>query len=59
VLALVQPGDEVVVLEPCYDSYEPSITLAGARTVRVPLDPQTLHVDFDRLAAALTRAHGC
>lgn len=54
VLALVQPGDEVVVLEPCYDSYEPSITLAGARTVRVPLDPQSLHVDFDRLAAALT-----
>jgi methionine aminotransferase len=54
VLALVQPGDEVVVLEPCYDSYEPSITLAGARTVRVPLDPQTLHVDFNRLAAALT-----
>ncbi|MCO5977919.1 pyridoxal phosphate-dependent aminotransferase [Ideonella oryzae] len=54
VLALVQPGDEVVVLEPCYDSYEPSIALAGARTVRVPLNPQTLHVDFDRLAAALT-----
>ncbi|WP_022978871.1 pyridoxal phosphate-dependent aminotransferase [Ideonella sp. B508-1] len=54
VLALVQPGDEVVVLEPCYDSYEPSITLAGARTVRVPLDPQTLHVDFERLAAALS-----
>lgn len=54
VLALVQPGDEVVVLEPCYDSYEPSITLAGARTVRVPLDPRTLHVDFERLAAALT-----
>ena len=54
VLALVQPGDEVVVLEPCYDSYEPAIALAGARAVRVPLDPQTLHVDFDRLAAALT-----
>ena len=54
VLALVQPGAEVVVLEPCYDSYEPSITLAGARTVRVPLDPQSLHVHFDRLAAALT-----
>ncbi len=54
VLALVQPGDEVVVLEPCYDSYEPAIALAGARTVRVPLNPQTLHVDMDRLAAALT-----
>lgn len=54
VLALVQPGDDVVVLEPCYDSYEPAIALAGARTVRVPLNPQTLHVDMDRLAAALT-----
>ncbi|MCA6216448.1 pyridoxal phosphate-dependent aminotransferase [Ideonella sp. B7] len=54
VLALVQPGDDVVVLEPCYDSYEPAIALAGARTVRVPLNPQTLHVDLDRLAAALT-----
>jgi methionine transaminase len=54
VLALVHPGDEVIVLEPCYDSYEPAIELAGARTVRVPLDPQTLHVDMKRVAAAIT-----
>ena len=54
ILALVQPGDEVIVLEPCYDSYVPNIVLAGGRVVRVPLDPHTLRPDFDRIAAALT-----
>jgi len=29
ILAVVHPGDEVIVLDPCYDSYGPSITLAG------------------------------
>ena len=52
--ALMQPGDEVIVLEPCYDSYVPNIVLAGGRVVRVPLDPHTLRPDFDRIAAALT-----
>ena len=33
ILAVVRPGDEVVVLEPCYDSYVPSIELAGAATL--------------------------
>ncbi len=37
ILALVHPGDEVIVLEPCYDSYAPAITLAGGTVVRVPL----------------------
>ena len=36
ILAIVHPGDEVIVLDPCYDSYEPNITLAGGRVVRVP-----------------------
>jgi methionine aminotransferase len=54
VLAFVHPGDEVIVLEPCYDSYGPAVALAGGRLVRVPLDPQTFGIDFDRLAAALT-----
>ncbi|MDR6215329.1 DNA-binding transcriptional MocR family regulator [Paracidovorax wautersii] len=36
ILATVQPGDEVVVLEPCYDSYVPNIELAGGTVVRVP-----------------------
>ena len=52
-LALIQPGDEVLVLEPCYDSYVPAIQLAGGRPVRVPLDPETFRPDFDRIRAAL------
>jgi len=54
VLALVHPGDEVIVLEPCYDSYGPSITLAGGHAIRVPLTPGTWRPDFEALAKALT-----
>jgi methionine aminotransferase len=53
ILAVVHPGDEVIVLEPCYDSYVPNIELAGGRVVRVPLMPGTFRPDFDRIAAAL------
>ncbi|MDP1649544.1 MAG: pyridoxal phosphate-dependent aminotransferase [Rubrivivax sp.] len=54
VLCCVHPGDEVIVLEPCYDSYGPGIELAGGRVVRVPLLPGSFRPDFDRIAAALT-----
>ncbi len=54
VLASVHPGDEVVVLEPCFDSYAPNIELAGGRIVRVPLTPGSFRPDFARIAAALT-----
>jgi methionine aminotransferase len=54
VLCCVHPGDEVIVLEPCYDSYAPNIELAGGRVVRVPLRPGSFRPDFDRIAAALT-----
>ena len=54
VLCCAGPGDEVIVLEPCYDSYVPGIELAGATVVRVPLTPGTFRPDFDRLAAALS-----
>lgn len=54
ILALVHPGDEVIVLDPCYDSYEPSIVLAGARAVHVPLLAETFRPDFTALRAALT-----
>jgi len=53
-LAVVHPGDEVIVLEPAYDSYAPNIALACGVRVPVPLDPQTFRPDFDRLRAALT-----
>ena len=54
VLCCVHPGDEVIVLEPCYDSYAPSVELAGGRVVRVPLVPGSFRPDFDRIAAALS-----
>ncbi|MBX3634818.1 MAG: pyridoxal phosphate-dependent aminotransferase [Rubrivivax sp.] len=54
VLAVVHPGDEVIVLEPSYDSYAPNIELAGGRVVRVPLTPGSFRPDFDRIAAAIT-----
>ncbi|PKO61686.1 MAG: methionine aminotransferase [Betaproteobacteria bacterium HGW-Betaproteobacteria-18] len=54
ILAVVHPGDEVIVLEPCYDSYVPNIELAGGLPVRVPLTPGTFRPDFAKIAAALT-----
>lgn len=54
ILAVVHPGDEVIVLEPCYDSYVPNIELAGGVVVRVPLTPGTFRPDFDKIAAAIT-----
>ena len=53
ILAIVHPGDEVIVLEPCYDSYVPNIELAGGVVVRVPLTPGTFRPDFDRIQAAI------
>ncbi|MGO4260687.1 pyridoxal phosphate-dependent aminotransferase [Lysobacter sp. TAB13] len=52
--AVVRPGEEVIVLDPCYDSYEPAIDLAGGVAVHVPLDPRTFAVDWDRVRAAVT-----
>ncbi|MEO8161630.1 MAG: aminotransferase class I/II-fold pyridoxal phosphate-dependent enzyme, partial [Arenimonas sp.] len=54
VAAVVRPGDEVVVLDPCYDCYEPAIDLAGGRAVHVPLDPVSFAVDWQRVRAAIT-----
>jgi methionine aminotransferase len=54
ILAIVHPGDEVIVMEPCYDSYVPNIELAGGVAVRVPLTPGTFRPDFEKIAAALT-----
>jgi methionine aminotransferase len=54
ILAVVHAGDEVIVLEPCYDSYVPNIELAGGVVVRVPLTPGTFRPDFDKISAAIT-----
>lgn len=54
ILAVVQPGEEVIVLDPCYDSYVPSIQMAGAKPVRVQLTPGSFRPDFAAIAAAIT-----
>ncbi|MEO6031766.1 MAG: pyridoxal phosphate-dependent aminotransferase [Burkholderiaceae bacterium] len=54
ILAFVHPGDEVIVLDPCYDSYGPNIELAGASAVHVALTPGSFEPDFDRIASAIT-----
>lgn len=54
VLGLVEPGDEVVVFEPSYDSYSAVIALAGGTKRTVPLDLPGLSFDPGRLAAAFS-----
>jgi methionine aminotransferase len=56
ILCAVHPGDEVIVIEPCYDSYQPSITLAGGVPVPVAMrvDAGGYSVPWDAVAAAVT-----
>ncbi|QFU74877.1 aminotransferase class I/II-fold pyridoxal phosphate-dependent enzyme [Halioglobus maricola] len=54
VMASVRSGDEVVVLDPCYDSYAPSIELAGGVAVHVPLSEDGFTPDWQRIRAAIT-----
>ena len=54
VTTIVRAGDEVIVLEPAYDSYEPAITLNGGVPVYVPLRKGDFSVDWEQVNAALT-----
>jgi methionine aminotransferase len=53
IAAVVRPGDEVIVLDPAYDSYEPSVLLQGGRCVHVPLLAPSFAVDWQRIADAV------
>ncbi len=53
-LALVEPGDEVIALEPYYDSYAACIAMAGGVRVPVTLRPPDFRLDLDALRAAVT-----
>src|SRR4051812_44338485 len=54
-MALIDPGDEVIILEPFYENYGPDAILAGAQPVFVPLDRPNWSLDLDRLAAAFSK----
>ena len=54
VASVVHPGNEVVLLEPCYDSYIPSIVLNGGVPVAVPLRPPDYQIDWDAVGEAIT-----
>ena len=51
--AVVGPGDEVIMFDPSYDSYDPAVRLAGARSIRIPLMPPGFRYDWDRVRAAI------
>jgi methionine aminotransferase len=51
---VVQPGDEVIVLEPAYDSYIPNIEINGGKVVTVPLAMPDFRVDWDAVEQAIT-----
>ena len=53
IAAVVRPGDEVIVLDPCYDSYDPAIELQGARAMHIPLMVPSFAVDWERVGAAI------
>jgi methionine transaminase len=54
VAATIGRGDEVIVLEPCYDSYAPAIALSGGTPVFVPLTFPAYAIDWDAVRAAIT-----
>jgi aspartate/methionine/tyrosine aminotransferase len=53
-LGLLDPGDEVIVLEPFYENYAPDAILAGAEARFLRLDPPDYHLDPARLEALIT-----
>jgi len=54
VTAVCRAGDEVIMFDPAYDSYEPAVTLASARPVRLPLVPPHYRIDWQQVADAVT-----
>jgi methionine aminotransferase len=50
----IAPGDEAIVFDPAYDSYDPAIRLAGGRCIHVPMELPRFDIPWDRLKAALS-----
>lgn len=54
IMAFIEPGDEVIIFEPFYDSYLADITLAGGTPIAVTLKKPDFSFDYDELAQAIT-----
>lgn len=54
IASIVRAGDEVIVFDPAYDSYEPAIELQGARAIHIPLALPTFTIDWQRIREAIT-----
>ena len=54
VLALVHPGEEVILFDPSYDSYAPAVLLAGGKPIHIPLQPPKFQIDWDRVRDAIS-----
>lgn len=52
--ALLDPGDEIIIIEPAHENFRPAAMMVGARAVAVPLDGPGYRLDLERLAAAVT-----
>ena len=52
--AVIQPGDEAIIFDPCYDAYDPAVTLAGGRCVHVQLSDGAFGIDWQAFGDALT-----
>lgn len=53
ITAVIRAGDEAIVFDPCYDSYEPAVTLAGGRCRHIPLTAPDFRIDWDRVRDAM------
>lgn len=54
ITACINPGDEVIVFDPCYDCYEPAVTLAGGKTIHIPLTPESFSIDWNRVESNIS-----
>ena len=52
--AVVRPGDEVILFDPAYDSYQPVIELCGGKAIHIPLVAPSFNVDWDQVADAVS-----
>lgn len=52
--AIVHPGDEVIIFDPSYDSYSPSVQLVGAKAVHIALNAPEFSVDWNQVKDAIS-----